>query len=113
MKTFFALPVNLPNKSILFKALGDETRLGILWMLMNEDLCVGDLADRMSMSKSSISHQLRVLRSVQLVKRRRAGKKIFYAIKDEKQRAFLINIFGSQIEINQIVSSGEGCTSDY
>lgn len=81
--------VDLSSKCTVFKALGDETRLGILWILTTNEMCVGDLAQYMNMSKSAISHQLRELRLVNLVKSRKIGKKVYYTIKDEQLKVFL------------------------
>lgn len=72
------------SSSALFKTLGDETRFGILCILSKNEMCVGDLANCMSMSKSAVSHQLRELRLADLVKKRRQGKQVFYSIKDQR-----------------------------
>ncbi|GAV22698.1 ArsR/SmtB family transcription factor [Carboxydothermus pertinax] len=69
--------------SELFKSLGDGTRLKILLALKVKECCVCDLAAALSMSQSAISHQLRVLRNVRLVKYRRAGKMVYYSLDDE------------------------------
>ena len=61
----------------LFKVFGDPTRIRILYALSVEELCVQDIADRLSMTQSAISHQLRVLKQMSLVKFRRDGKTIF------------------------------------
>ena len=66
----------------LFKVFGDPTRIRILYALSVEELCVQDIADRLSMTQSAISHQLRVLKQMSLVKFRRDGKKIFYSLAD-------------------------------
>ena len=85
--------VDLSFGCTLFKALGDETRLGILWILTTSEMCVGDLAQYMNMSKSAISHQLRELRMANLVKNRKVGKKVYYTVKDEKLKVFLKRSF--------------------
>ncbi len=64
----------------LFKVFGDPTRIRILYALSVEELCVQDIADRLSMTQSAISHQLRVLKQMSLVKFRRDGKTIFYSL---------------------------------
>jgi DNA-binding transcriptional ArsR family regulator len=69
--------------SEIFKALGDQTRLRILHVLSKEDLCVCDLSRLLGMSLSAISHQLRVLRNLRLVKPRRQGKTVFYSLADD------------------------------
>jgi DNA-binding transcriptional ArsR family regulator len=66
-----------------FKIFGDSTRLKILYALSKKDLCVCDLAAVLDMSQSAISHQLRVLRSKNLVKFRREGKMAYYFLADD------------------------------
>jgi len=66
----------------LFKIFGDSTRLKILYVLMQSEMCVCDIAQLLSASQSAISHQLRVLKQMQLVKNRRDGKTIFYSLSD-------------------------------
>ena len=66
----------------LFKVFGDPTRIRILYALSVEELCVQDIADRLSMTQSAISHQLRVLKQMSLVKFRRDGKTILYSLAD-------------------------------
>ena len=67
----------------LFKVLGDPTRVRIIYALMQHELCVCDLAHILQMSQSSISHQLRLLRQNQIVKKRREGKIMFYTLADD------------------------------
>lgn len=66
-----------------FKAIGDTTRTKMLYVLRREELCVGDLAALLGMSPSAISHQLRLLRHLGLVRNRRHGKVTYYALDDE------------------------------
>mgnify|MGYP002604980900 CR=1 FL=1 len=66
----------------LFKVFGDPTRIRILAILSKQELCVQDIADSLSMTQSAISHQLRVLKQMSLVKFRRDGKTIFYSLAD-------------------------------
>mgnify|MGYP000016978821 FL=1 len=66
----------------LFKVFGDPTRIRILYALSVEELCVQDIADRLSMTQSAISHELRVLKQMSLVKFRRDGITIFYSLAD-------------------------------
>lgn len=66
----------------IFKALGDPTRVRILDALSHGALCVCDLAQLVGMSPSAISHQLRFLRALRLVRSRRAGRMVFYALDD-------------------------------
>lgn len=65
-----------------FKVFGDATRLKILNALLCSEMCVYDIAKVLGMSQSAISHQLRVLKQMDLVKNRREGKTIFYALAD-------------------------------
>ncbi len=65
-----------------FKVFGDPTRLKILYVLLCSEMCVYDIANLLGMSQSAISHQLRVLKQMDLVKNRREGKTIFYAPAD-------------------------------
>ncbi|MFI3208532.1 MAG: metalloregulator ArsR/SmtB family transcription factor [Eubacteriales bacterium] len=69
--------------SILFKILGDPTRVKIVWALEQEELCVCDIAASLNMTKSAISHQLALLRKHHIVKPRRSGKQVFYSLDDE------------------------------
>lgn len=65
-----------------FKVFGDVTRLKILYVLLCSEMCVYDIATLLGMSQSAISHQLRVLKQLDLVKNRREGKTIFYSLAD-------------------------------
>jgi DNA-binding transcriptional ArsR family regulator len=65
-----------------FRALGDPTRVRILDALSHGELCVCDLAALVRMSESAVSHQLRLLRNLRLVKPRRDGRMVFYALDD-------------------------------
>src|SRR5690606_19640413 len=66
-----------------FRALGDPTRIRIIQALRQQELCVCDLCQVLDMSQSAISHQLRVLRNLRLVKFRKAGKNVYYSLDDE------------------------------
>ena len=66
-----------------FKVFGDATRLKILYALKYSEMCVLDIANLLKMNQSAISHQLRVLKQMDLVKNRRDGKTIFYALADD------------------------------
>ena len=65
-----------------FKALGDVSRLKILWALEHQEMCVCDLAALLGISESAVSHQLRLLRTLRLVKNRRAGTILYYKLAD-------------------------------
>jgi len=66
-----------------FRALSDPTRVRIVSLLGEAELCVRDLAAALNMSQSAVSHQLRILRDLRLVRWRRDGRQIFYALDDE------------------------------
>jgi ArsR family transcriptional regulator len=66
-----------------FRALGDPTRVRILDALSHGELCVCDLAALVAMSQSAVSHQLRLLRNLRLVRPRREGRMVFYALDDQ------------------------------
>ena len=68
--------------SELFKVFSDNTRVKILWALDKKELCVCDIAAVLNMTKSAVSHQLKYLRTTNLVKYRRDGKSIFYSLSD-------------------------------
>lgn len=67
----------------IFKALSDPTRVRIVSLLAGYELCVCDLAAALSMSQSAVSHQLRTLRDLRLVRWRREGRQVFYTLDDE------------------------------
>lgn len=69
--------------SELFKVLGDETRTRILYLLSLQELCVCDIAEIMEMSLPAVSHHLRLLKALRIVKYRREGKQVFYSLDDE------------------------------
>lgn len=65
-----------------FKVLGDPTRLSLVWALSREELCVCDLSILLGMSQSAVSHSLRALRQLRLVRYRKVGKIAYYALDD-------------------------------
>lgn len=73
----------------LFKVFGDSTRLRILFVLFEAEVCVCDLAQVLNMTQSAISHQLRILKQSKLVSSRREGKSIFYSLADEHVRSII------------------------
>lgn len=78
--------INVPTANHLgelFKALGDPTRLRIISLLLENELCVHTLEAALEMSQSAISHQLRVLRQLQLVRFRKEGRHVYYALDDD------------------------------
>ena len=73
----------LQQMTEFIKVIGDDTRLRILASLRGRELCVSDIANVVDMSKSAVSHQLRVLSTAGLVKGRRKGKNVYYSLDDE------------------------------
>lgn len=73
----------------LFKVFGDSTRIRILFVLFEAEVCVCDLAKVLNMTQSAISHQLRILKQNKLVKSRREGKSVFYSLADEHVRRII------------------------
>lgn len=73
----------------LFKIFGDSTRIKILYVLFEAEMCVCDIAQLLNMNQSAISHQLRVLKQNSLVKYRREGKTVFYSLADEHVRTII------------------------
>lgn len=67
----------------LFKALGDPTRVKLIGALLHKELCVHDLSALLEMNQSAVSHQLRYLRNMRMVKRRKSGKTVFYSLDDD------------------------------
>ena len=82
----------LPNEDLLldladaFKLFSDSTRLKILYALMEAEMCVCDISVLLGMTKSSVRHQLRVLKQANLVKYRKAGRVIYYSLADDHVR---------------------------
>ncbi len=73
----------------LFKVFGDSTRIKILFVLFEAEMCVCDIAQLLGMTQSAISHQLQVLKKSKLVKYRREGKTVFYSLDDGHVRTIL------------------------
>ena len=73
----------------LFKVFGDSTRIRILFVLFEAEVCVCNLAHVLNMTQSAISHQLRILKQNKLVKSRREGKSIFYSLADDHVRTMI------------------------
>lgn len=73
----------------LFKVFGDSTRIRILFVLFEAEVCVCDLAHTLNMTQSAVSHQLRILKQNKLVKSRRDGKSIFYSLADSHVRTII------------------------
>lgn len=90
-----ALPDSLPPDELLydladlFRVFGDSTRIKILYALHDSERCVQDIAEAVALSQSAVSHQLRVLRDSKLVRFRREGKTVYYALDDDHVRTIL------------------------
>ena len=86
---------NMPETKLLyelsdfFKVMGDGTRIQLLWALEESEMCVGDLAVLLNMTKSAVSHQLKVLRTAKLVKAEKKGKNVYYALEDNHVKTVL------------------------
>ena len=80
---------NIPDKDTLvqiadlFKGFADPTRVHILSLLVDQELCVSCIAQEVNISQSAISHQLRILKQMHLIKFRREGKNVLYSLDDE------------------------------
>jgi ArsR family transcriptional regulator, lead/cadmium/zinc/bismuth-responsive transcriptional repressor len=83
-----------------FRVLGDPTRIRILDALAAGELCVCDIASIVGMSESAVSHQLRLLRSMRLVRTRRAGRQIFYTL-DDRHILQLLRLAATHVEERQ------------
>ncbi|MBD5552594.1 MAG: winged helix-turn-helix transcriptional regulator [Lachnospiraceae bacterium] len=73
----------------LFKVFGDSTRIRILFVLFEAEVCVCDLAEVLHMTQSAISHQLKILKQAKLVNARREGKSVFYSLADDHVRTII------------------------
>lgn len=73
---------DLTNLSELFKILGDITRIQILWLLDQNEMCVCDIANALNMTKSAISHQLATLKRYGVVSSKKQGKEVYYKLDD-------------------------------
>ncbi len=73
-----------------YKIMGDTTRVKILSLLVERELCVGDITEILSMAQSAVSHQLRILRSAHLVTYRKEGKMSYYRLDDDHVTALLL-----------------------
>lgn len=79
----------LVELSEFFKVFGDSTRIKILYVLSQSEMCVCDIATLLQMGQSAISHQLRILKQMRLVKFRRDGKTVFYSLSDDHIQTIL------------------------
>ena len=89
MSNVFGNEEELYDLAELFKVFGDSTRIRMLYVLFEEEMCVGDMAQVLGMTQSAISHQLKILKNSRLVKSRRDGKQIIYSLADEHVRTII------------------------
>ena len=88
-------PEDLPDEELLydladlFKVFSDTTRIKILYVLFESELCVCDIARLLNLTQSAVSHQLRILKASNLVRFRREGKTVFYSLDDDHVRSVL------------------------
>ncbi len=73
----------------LFKVFGDSTRMRILFVLFEAEVCVCDMAAALNMTDSAVSHQLKILKQNKLVKSRREGRSVFYSLADDHVRTIV------------------------
>lgn len=83
VKTSLPAMDSLLRLAELFKTFGDGTRVRILYVLLEAEVCVCDLATLLGMTQSAVSHQLRILKTARLIKARRDGKTVFYSLADD------------------------------
>lgn len=102
IRTQLMRPHSVTALAETFRTLGDPTRLRILDALGQAELCVCDLAALLQLGESAVSHQLRLLRSLRLVRARREGRMVFYALDDEH----ITRLLGQGLEHVQEDGSG-------
>ena len=90
-----AVRETMPDEDVLcdlaeiFKVFGDSTRIKILYLLFESEMCVCDIAQLLGMNQSAISHQLRILKQAHLISSRREGKSVIYALSDGHVRTII------------------------
>ena len=94
LKSRLLAPESVGALAETFKLLGDSTRVRILDVLSRAELCVCDLARLLGLTESAVSHQLRLLRGMRLVRPRRDGRMIFYALDDQH----IVRLFAQGLE---------------
>jgi ArsR family transcriptional regulator len=87
-----------------FRVLGDTTRVRILDAISRSELCVGEIAALLGLTESAVSHQLRLLRNMRLVRPRRDGRMIFYSLDDQH----IVRLFEQGLEHVQESARGKG-----
>ena len=89
VKALLPADEELTRLAELYKIFGDATRIKILYALFEAELCVCDIAELLGITVSAISHQLRILKSAELVKYRREGKTVYYSLADDHVRTII------------------------
>lgn len=84
-----------------FKVFGDKTRVRILYLLKDTEVCVSCIADQFGMTSPAVSHQLRILKNSRLIKSRRDGKEVFYSLNDHHIHHILDD---GMVHINEMYS---------
>lgn len=102
-------PEFIARAASFFKVVGNETRMKILCTIAHDEACVDDIACNVEMTKSAVSHQLKILKDEGLVKSRRDGKNIYYSL-DDQHVVDIIDIAFVHIEHK---SHGEDCRCQY
>ncbi len=77
------------DEAELFKVFGDSTRMKILYLLLDNELCVCDITALLGVTQSAVSHQLRILKQSSLIKFRKSGRSVFYSLADDHVRTIL------------------------
>ena len=88
----------LDSMSELYKTFGDKTRIKILITLIDQELCVQNIFESLNMNQSAISHQLKILKNMKLIKSRRDGKQIYYSLADDHVKTILEIMYEHIIE---------------
>jgi ArsR family transcriptional regulator len=88
----------LSDLADLFKMFADSTRVKIMFALMENELCVRDISSALNMTQSAISHQLKILKSANLVSNRREGKTIWYRLSDDHVKSIIAQGFDHILE---------------
>jgi len=98
-KPFIDVEDEMPSEKAIhtmaesFKALADPTRLRILALLFASERGVGEIADHLAVSQSAVSHQLRLLRGLDIVRYRKVGREVYYDLADDHVRDILVRTF--------------------
>ena len=82
----------------MFRLMGDGSRLRIILACLGEPVCVGDIAERLGLSGSLVSHHLRLLRAARVLRAKRQGKQVFYSVADEHIRCVLYDMVDHVVE---------------